>query len=80
MSFFILNNIKLFFHNHVNRLFLTSVFNRGGNAGRPVPFRPTPHKARTPRASPSRPAHFMWATYSNPPHIYVGPLFLKKKI
>jgi len=46
---------------------------RGGNAGRPAPFRPAPHKARTPRAGPPRPAHFMRAAYSGPPRIKVGP-------
>jgi len=34
---------------------------RGGNAGRPGPFRPGSHKTRKTRASPSRPAHFMRA-------------------
>ena len=46
---------------------------RGGNAGRPAPFKPAPHKARTPRAGPSRPTHFMRAAYSGLPRIYVGP-------
>ena len=40
--------------------------NRGGNAGRPAPFRPAPHKARISRAGPPRPTHFMRATYSGP--------------
>jgi len=60
---------------------------RGGNADRPAPFRPAPHKARTPRAGPFRPAHFMRAAYSGPPRIKVGPrargsarFFLKKFI
>jgi len=48
-------------------------FSRGGNAGRPAPFRPAPHKARTPRAGPPRHAHFMRAAYSGPPRIKVGP-------
>jgi len=48
--------------------FFCEVGTRGGNAGRPAP-----HKARTPRAGPSRPAHFMRAAYSGPPRIYVGP-------
>jgi len=46
---------------------------RGGNAGRPVPFRPAPQKARTPRVGLPRPAHFMRAAYSGPSRIYVGP-------
>jgi len=32
---------------------------RGGNAGRPAQFRSAPHKARTPRAAPPRPAYML---------------------
>jgi len=46
---------------------------RDGNAGRPAPFRPAPHKARTSRAGPARPAHFMRAAYFGMPRIYIGP-------
>jgi len=60
--------IKLIF---VPLLFLI----RGGNVGRPDPFRPGPHKAGTTRAGPSRPAYFMrQKTLARPAyHLARGP-------
>jgi len=49
------------------------IFFRGSNAGRPDPFRPGPHKARTMRAGPPRPAYFMRAENTGPPRILLGP-------
>ena len=46
---------------------------RGGNAGRPDPFRPGSHKACTTRAGPPRPAYFMRAENTDPLRILLGP-------
>ena len=57
--------IKLIF---VPLLFLI----RGGNVGRPDPFRPSLRKARTAQAGPRHPAYFMQAENIGPPRIPLG--------
>ena len=55
-----------------DNFFNYSIRFRGDNAGRPDPFRPGPHKARTTRVGLPHPAHFMQAENTGPPRILLG--------